>query len=294
MRNALDHDVAMAPHRDPCHRHGRGKTRAIALLKRKEIIVISTPAPPPPTILDSGLQQHTLLSSITLHLVPGALGTVVYVLIAPMVMRLGFPPLLAIYSAIVVIIAFELGYLLAQGKHRTGRLSLPGIALEQARLPAWQYAVWVPLVLVWAILASGLLAPLDTYVAQTLFTWLPDWYLFADVPHYAALYTQSALVVTLVVGLVLNGIAGPLVEELYFRGYLLPRLARFGRWAPLINVVLFSLYHFWSPWQFVSRVAVVLSWAYIAWWKRNITVGIISHCLLNFIGTLVLFAGIFR
>jgi membrane protease YdiL (CAAX protease family) len=259
-----------------------------------EIIMVSKPAPPAAAILDGGLQQHTLLLSIALHLVPGVLGTVFYVLSAPMAMRLGFPPLLAIYSAIVVIIAFELGYLLAQGKQHTGRLSLPGVMLEQARLPARQYAVWVPLVVVWAILASGLLAPLDMLVAHALFAWLPDWYLFADVPHYAALYTHSALILTLVVGLVLNGIAGPLVEELYFRGYLLPRLARFGHWAPLINVVLFSLYHFWSPWQFVSRVVVVLSWAYLAWWKRNITVGIISHCLLNFIGTLVLFAGIFR
>jgi uncharacterized protein len=254
----------------------------------------STPAPPAPVILDSGVRQHTLLPSIALHLVPGALGTVFYVLTAPIAMRLGFPPLLAIYSAIVVIIAFELGYLLAQGKQHTGRLSLRGVVLYQAPLPLRQYAVLVPVVLVWAILVSGLLAPLDTFVARTLFAWLPDWYLFRDTPDYARLYTHSALIVTLIVGLVLNGIAGPLVEELYFRGYLLPRLARFGRWAPVINVILFSLYHFWSPWQFVSRVVVVLSWAYVAWSKRNIRVGIISHCLLNFIGTLVLFASIFR
>jgi membrane protease YdiL (CAAX protease family) len=256
--------------------------------------MVSTPAAPAPATLDSEFRQHALLPSIALHLVPGALGTLFYVLSAPFAMRLGFPPLLAIYTAIMVIVTFELGYLLAQGKQHTGRRSLRGIMLYQAPLPIKQYAVLVPLVLAWAILASSLLAPLDMFVAQTLFAWLPDWYLFTDVPNYAGLYTHSALIVTLVVGLMLNGIVGPLVEELYFRGYLLPRLARFGRWAPIINVVLFSLYHFWSPWQFVSRVLVVLSWAYLAWCKRNITVGIISHCLLNFIGTLVLFAGIFR
>jgi membrane protease YdiL (CAAX protease family) len=256
--------------------------------------MVSTPAPSASAILDRQLRQHTLVVSIALHLVPGALGTLFYVLIAPIAMRLGFPPLLAIYTASVAIITFELGYLLAQGKQHTGRLSLRDIVLYKAPLPVWQYAVLVPLVLAWAILASGLLAPIDTFVAHTLFAWLPDWYLFTDVPHYARFYSHSVLIITLVVGLVLNGIAGPLVEELYFRGYLLPRLARFGRWAPVINVVLFSLYHFWSPWQFVSRVLVVLPWAYIGWWKRNIVLGMISHCLLNFIGTLVLFAGIFR
>jgi hypothetical protein len=39
------------------------------------------------------------------------------------------------------------------------------------------------------------------------------------------------------------------VEEYYFRGYLLPRLSRFGSLAPVINVALFSLYHFFTPWQ---------------------------------------------
>ena len=42
--------------------------------------------------------------------------------------------------------------------------------------------------------------------------------------------------------LLINVILGPVTEELYLRGYLLPRLYRFGIWAPLINISLFSLY----------------------------------------------------
>lgn len=53
-------------------------------------------------------------------------------------------------------------------------------------------------------------------------------------------------------------ILGPLIEELYFRGSLLPRLARFGFWAPLINVSLFSLYQFWTPWDVLTRVVILL------------------------------------
>jgi uncharacterized protein len=47
-------------------------------------------------------------------------------------------------------------------------------------------------------------------------------------------------------------------EELYFRGYLLPRLYRFGIWAPLINISLFSLYHYWTPWGVLSRIVMLL------------------------------------
>ena len=67
-------------------------------------------------------------------------------------------------------------------------------------------------------------------------------------------YSREAWLVTLAAYLVLNGFVGPIVEELYFRGYLLPRMEWMGRWAPLVNVSLFSLYHFWSPWQIVGRI----------------------------------------
>ncbi|MFD1537220.1 CPBP family glutamic-type intramembrane protease [Nonomuraea guangzhouensis] len=33
----------------------------------------------------------------------------------------------------------------------------------------------------------------------------------------------------------LTGLAFPIIEELYFRGFLLPRLSRLGRWAPVVN-----------------------------------------------------------
>lgn len=72
-----------------------------------------------------------------------------------------------------------------------------------------------------------------------------------------------------------------MTEELDFRGYLLPRMSQFGRWAPLLNVVLFSLYHFWSPWQFFSRVAGVTPFAYAVWRKENVYLGMIVHGLLN-------------
>jgi membrane protease YdiL (CAAX protease family) len=46
------------------------------------------------------------------------------------------------------------------------------------------------------------------------------------------------------------------VEEMYFRGYLLPRISRLGAWAPLVNTVLFSLYHLFTPWLNVGRIAI--------------------------------------
>ena len=95
---------------------------------------------------------------------------------------------------------------------------------------------------------------------------------------------------TLVAYFALNGVLDPVTEELYFRGYLLPRMSQLGRWAPLLNVVLFSLYHFWSPWQFFSRIAGVTPVAYAVWWKENVYLGVVVHVLLNTIGVITVMA----
>jgi len=100
--------------------------------------------------------------------------------------------------------------------------------------------------------------------------------------------------VTFLVGLVVNGFALPIVEELYFRGHLLPRIDRFGKWAPLINICLFSLYHFWTPWQVISRIVLLLPWVYTVWHKRNILLIIITHCAANTLGWLLTWGLILR
>jgi CAAX protease family protein len=82
-------------------------------------------------------------------------------------------------------------------------------------------------------------------------------------------------------------LVGPIVEELYFRGFLLPRMERFGRWAPLLNVSLFSIYHFWSPWQVVARVLAIAPTVYAVHRTRNVYVGMAVHCTLNTLGVLL-------
>jgi hypothetical protein len=54
---------------------------------------------------------------------------------------------------------------------------------------------------------------------------------------------------------VFNGLVGPITEELYFRGFLLPRIDRYGIWAPVLNTFLFSIYHVWTPWRW-PQIAV--------------------------------------
>jgi membrane protease YdiL (CAAX protease family) len=237
--------------------------------------------------------QMDIGQSIVLHLVPGALATAFALLIAPPVTRLGYPPLMALYLAILgVLIPLEFGYLLYQGWRQAGTFTFAGIVLYREPMPRWQLALWTLLLMGWALACFLLLAPVDAFLAEELFSWMPAWMLPVDPAEQAAGYATSALVTANVVGFVLNGIAGPLVEELYFRGHLLPRLSRFGALgSTVVNVLLFSLYHFSSPWQNVTRIAALLPMVYLVARKRNIYLSIFAHCGLNALGVVAALVG---
>ena len=239
----------------------------------------------------SVIKQYPTLQLIVLHLVPGIIATAVFVLTVPLVSARGYPSIIALYlPMILTVILVELGYLLVQGQRMNGIFSLEGVVNYREPAPWWQYVVFPFLIVIWGVIVTGLVSPIDNLLLTKVFAWLPDWYALRDLFEIPKTYPRETLLVTAVFAIVLNGIVGPVVEELYFRGHLLPRMSRLGRWAPLINVVLFSLYHFWTPWNFLSRVLLLAPMVYLVWWKRNIYTGMIAHCLLNLIGTTVLFA----
>jgi len=221
---------------------------------------------------------------VLLHLLPGALATLVFIFLADSVQAAGYPPLAALLIAIaVVIIPFELGVVYFAGRGEPGLLSA---VPYRERVPLRDWLLLVGALVVVGILGFGLIGIIEPPIRDALFGWLPSWMLNPLPTDAIGAYSSSAWTTTLGAYLVLNVFAGPITEELYFRGYLLPRMGQFGRWAPLVNTVLFSLYHFWSPWQFLSRIAGVAPFAYVVWWKRNVYLGMAVHVLLNGIGTL--------
>src|SRR4028119_1904413 len=210
--------------------------------------------------------QHSLAQTLVLHLLPGVLMAAFYVLAAPLVRGLGFPSLMAIYLAILfVLLPFELGYLLHQAKKC--RTSLGNVVLYREPVPRAQFVALVLCLFLWSSIFYVLVyPPLDAFRSENVFSWLPDSFFLVE--DFAG-YSTGALVTTWVLGMIVNALAGPVVEEVYFRGYLLPRISRFGAWAPLINTVLFSVYHFFTPWQNVGRILGLLPLVYAAWWPRS-------------------------
>ena len=222
---------------------------------------------------------------LALHLVPGAIATLVFVLLAGPIEAAGYPPLAAFLVAIaVVIVPFELGVIALAGRRADGSGGKLAAVPYRRPMSPRDWIILVPALLLAAIVGFGVLALVEPPIRDGLFGWLPAWFVSPLPLDSITDYSASAWAVTLVAYVALNVIIGPVTEELYFRGYLLPRMTQFGRWAPLVNVVLFSLYHFWSPWQFLSLIAGVTPFAYAVWVKENVYLGMVVHGLLNAIG----------
>lgn len=231
-------------------------------------------------------EQLTLPTLLGLFLVPGALLTIAFVLLAPFVERAGFPPIAALLAAIlIVLVPFELAVIVRAGRYRAQgfRSAIP----YRRALPLRNWLWLVPALIVAAFVGFGLSMVFEPTVIATFFAWLPDWFVRPIDLERVGDYSREAWLVTLVAYLALNGFVGPIVEELYFRGYLLPRMEWMGRWAPLVNVSLFSLYHFFSPWQLLGRILGFGPTVYAVRWKENVYLGMIVHCSLNTLGIIL-------
>jgi membrane protease YdiL (CAAX protease family) len=241
-----------------------------------------TPTTSLPANSDFPHDQHTLGRSIQLHLLPGALILLAYLAFYPLTAALGLPSLVALLLAVIVAgIPSQLGHLLYKGYRRNGRLSLEGVVVFRRRSPLWQYLLFVPLGIIWSFGWYGALAPVSDWLMRTVFGRAPDWFTRADL----ATSDRAVLIGTLAALLLLNGFIGPIVEELYFRGYLLPRLARYRKGAPWINLTLFTFYHFWQPWLYPTVFVALASLVFPVWWTRNLRLGVYIHCALNLIGS---------
>jgi CAAX protease family protein len=231
----------------------------------------------PPT---PATEQLTLPALLAYFLVPGALMTLAFVVLAPIVESAGFPPLAALLIAILlVLVPIELAVVLRAGRGQEHRIRSVVPYRRPMSLRDWAWLV--PVLVVLAFVGFGVSMVVEPAVIDALFGWLPDWYVRSVDADTVADFSRETWLVTLAGFLVLNGFIGPVVEELYFRGYLLPRMEWMGRWAPLVNVSLFSLYHFWSPWQIVGRILGFGPTVYAVRWKENVYLGMVVHCTLN-------------
>ena len=232
----------------------------------------------------AGSPQHSFPASVLLHLFPGALAVIVYAPAAPLAQRYGLPPLFVLTAvALVVLAPVELGHLLITAKRRTGSWSLRTVVGLRQPQRAWRYVLIVPSLVAMSIALYALSLPLDLWFSHRFLAWLPSWFVYSDIKQYAH-YGRGVIVLTLSLRFVADVLVVPHIEELYFRGYLLPRIPGPAWLAPIVNAALFAIYHFWQPYNWPTIFCFLLPMIFAVWYFKDVRLGIYTHVALNLIG----------
>jgi len=213
-----------------------------------------------------------------LHLAPGIANTAATVLGFATIWNPSLPPELiyGVFANVFALIPVQLGYLYYLAKKRGNPgLSLEGIVVYDRPLSWSRYFLWVPVILVSTGIIFITLEPITQWLEVS----------FVGVNVFAKYQMTGVLDVAglvLVANMLLTGIFVPITEELYFRGYLLPRMAsRLGRMKPAAHSLLFAVYHFDTLWMVPVRTLGILPLIYTTIHTRSVRPGIIAHCLVN-------------
>jgi len=230
-------------------------------------------------------ERYSLRRTLFLHLAPGVLFTLAFLLAAWLMNRAGGSTYLALVLCIpLILIPCEVGVLIVERRQigwnwrsiiaprGSRRVSILDILLSVAAI----YTI--------AQVAAALAIPSRTAILRIMAHWLPPWAVFDGLPEGISHHA-------LWLGLFLSGLVAPIVEELYFRAFLMPRIPVPGRWAPAVNAALHSIYHFYTPWNYLAFFLGFLPLAYYVRLRGNLLPTIITHSLFNSVGVIVALAG---
>lgn len=241
-------------------------------------------------ILDEGQQVERMwFLLLALHLIPGIVFALVFCLLAKTLMGGGATAYLALIIAIpVCLVPTEMGIMLLWSMKTTGIPSFRTVLGYRARGGSAEWLL-IPLLLILIVLIISLVTgPLSLWLESYLSSWVPEWLTTENTIRELSKVSSAQRRVTFLLAFVLSGLVAPIVEEMYFRGFLLPKMESMGIVAPIVNVFLFAIYHFYLPWNVPAIFFGFVPIAYAVWKRKNFLIGVITHSVINLLGVLQL------
>ena len=199
-------------------------------------------------------------------------------------------PYILLFSILgtVILVPMELGMIISASKKEYGTYSLKSAFQGQEKLALWKIVLIAFVFFGVAGLLSAFVAPLENQIfAQmrtALLNSLPigfDWTNF----EYLKSFSKPISILTCIYYGIFNVLIAPITEELFFRGYLTSHYKKQSSFLPIFIAILFSLYHFWLPFNNIFRILAFARVAYVAYKKKNLYISIFFHCLCNLFST---------
>jgi membrane protease YdiL (CAAX protease family) len=172
-----------------------------------------------------------------------------------------------------------MGLLLFVAKKTTKSYNILKLIPFQEKSKFVEYLLFIMILIMWALGVNAVLTPFELGLRDGLFAFVPDNFAIRNIDFSAT--PKNLLIFAACFAIFSNGFVAPITEELYFRGYLLPRINLSPVMAVITSAVLFSLYHFYSPWYFFSRILMMIPLYYLVMKRKNIRFSIMAHVIAN-------------
>lgn len=184
----------------------------------------------------------------------------------------------------IVLVPIELGIILHASEKEYGAYSFKSALAGQEKAAVWKILTIAFVFFGIAGLLSALIAPIENMIfaemRSTVLRYLPigfDWTNY----EYLQSFSKPILILLCVYYVFFNVLLGPITEELFFRGYLTSHYEKQNSFTPIVIAILFSLYHFWLPFNNVFRILAFAPVAYISYKEKNLLISMCFHCLCN-------------
>lgn len=244
---------------------------------------------------DPSADEWSVREIVAHQLAPGLVSLVVYVALAAL-LRDSWVPLIAIlFSSILLGEAPASWYLMIRAQRARGApVSLTALFPWHRGVGFVRFAaLGVLLSLGGMVTVFGLASAAEPSIQRAFFDWVPSWLLLESGPEAFSDMSRAGLVLAWALSGFVGITIGGVTQELYHRGFLLPRSAHLGWPAVPLNAGLFAVGHFVAPWGWPFFFLGASLWGAAVYRWRSIQLGLAGHLGMLTLGWLMMTAMVF-
>lgn len=228
-------------------------------------------------------EKNIFLKVLLLACIPSLLAMVLYIYLGKI--QNSIPSLLLFLLCVgLILFPFEI-YIIYKNKDNL---------LNKSKIKWWQLIFIVGILFGFAGLMSVLITPFEHNLFSNIIDKLNE-----SIPIYFSWdssnlmnYSNELILITCLLYFLLNVIVYPIIEEFFFREVLTNKLKKYGYLAPIFVTIIFSIYHFWLPFDNLFRITAFILPSILVYKYKDIRISIGFHCSCNLFSTITFILGV--
>lgn len=221
-------------------------------------------------------EKNIFLKVSLLAFIPSLVTILLYIVLGKLQDKI--PSILLFFiCSMIILFPFEL-YIIYKNKRNV---------FDKSKLKWWQLILIVGILFAFTGLMTILITPLEHSLLANVIDKIND-----ITPTYFSWnsnnltnYSNTMIITTCILYFIFNVIICPIIEEFFFRGVLTNKLKKYGYLAPIFVTIVFSLYHFWLPFDNLFRIVAFILPSIFVYKYKDIRISIGFHCACNLFAT---------